>query len=168
MEAPTYLAAINAFKAYECTFKEVPTDDKGMIPEASKKSLKRRKMSSLFMSLPTSKTRQASAGLWNAVKPLWKSWQSMISPFWKITPMGNCAMKGQQIPRSLAWISAVRSWAWHLLQDILPRPAYRLAGLLPGYHASVRQGQAKCGLHSSAFDQAIIDRYMDEFSLMNM
>ena len=34
MEAPTYLAAINAFKAYECTFKEVPTDDKGMIPEA--------------------------------------------------------------------------------------------------------------------------------------
>ena len=39
MEAPTYLAAINAFKAYECTFKEVPTDDKGMIPEALEKIL---------------------------------------------------------------------------------------------------------------------------------
>lgn len=38
MEAPTYLAAINAFKAYECTFKEVPTDDKGMIPEALEKN----------------------------------------------------------------------------------------------------------------------------------
>ena len=33
MESPTYLAAINAFKAYQPVFKEVPTDEKGMIPE---------------------------------------------------------------------------------------------------------------------------------------
>lgn len=31
-ESPTYLAAISAFKAYECNFIEVPTDDEGMIP----------------------------------------------------------------------------------------------------------------------------------------
>lgn len=31
-ESPTYLAAISAFKAYGCKFKEVPTDDDGMIP----------------------------------------------------------------------------------------------------------------------------------------
>lgn len=30
-ESPTYLAAISAFKAYECDFIEVPTDDQGMI-----------------------------------------------------------------------------------------------------------------------------------------
>ncbi|WP_026888009.1 PLP-dependent aminotransferase family protein [Clostridium beijerinckii] len=30
-ESPTYLAAISAFKAYECNFIEVPTDDDGMI-----------------------------------------------------------------------------------------------------------------------------------------
>lgn len=30
-ESPTYLAAISAFKAYECEFIEVPTDDNGMI-----------------------------------------------------------------------------------------------------------------------------------------
>ncbi|MCK9171558.1 MAG: PLP-dependent aminotransferase family protein [Treponema sp.] len=30
-ESPTYLAAISAFKAYGCTFVEVPTDDDGMI-----------------------------------------------------------------------------------------------------------------------------------------
>jgi 2-aminoadipate transaminase len=30
-ESPTYLAAISAFKAYECNFIEVPTDDEGMI-----------------------------------------------------------------------------------------------------------------------------------------
>lgn len=32
-ESPTYLTAISAFKAYECKFIEVPTDNQGMIPE---------------------------------------------------------------------------------------------------------------------------------------
>ena len=36
-ESPTYLAAISAFKAYECEFIEVPTDEDGMIPEELKK-----------------------------------------------------------------------------------------------------------------------------------
>ena len=39
MESPTYLAAINAFKAYQPVFKEVPTDEKGMIPEELDKIL---------------------------------------------------------------------------------------------------------------------------------
>ncbi len=33
-ESPTYLAAISAFRAYGCSFKEVPTDDEGMLPDA--------------------------------------------------------------------------------------------------------------------------------------
>lgn len=32
-ESPSYLGAINAFKAYQCDFLEVPTDDNGMIIE---------------------------------------------------------------------------------------------------------------------------------------
>ncbi len=39
-ECPTYLAAISAFRAYSCRFKEVPTDDDGMIPEALEQILK--------------------------------------------------------------------------------------------------------------------------------
>lgn len=31
MESPSYLGAINAFRQYECTFVEVPTDENGMI-----------------------------------------------------------------------------------------------------------------------------------------
>ncbi|MFZ5968264.1 MAG: PLP-dependent aminotransferase family protein [Bacillota bacterium] len=38
-ESPSYLGAINAFKAYECKFVEVPTDDKGMIMEELEKVL---------------------------------------------------------------------------------------------------------------------------------
>lgn len=33
VESPSYLGAINAFKAYQCKFAEVPTDENGMIME---------------------------------------------------------------------------------------------------------------------------------------
>ena len=33
-ESPTYLAAISAFKAYGCSFIEIPTDDDGMVMDA--------------------------------------------------------------------------------------------------------------------------------------
>ena len=39
-ESPTYLAAISAFKAYECDFIEVPTDDEGMITSELENILK--------------------------------------------------------------------------------------------------------------------------------
>lgn len=38
-ESPSYLGALNAFKAYECEFVEVPTDDHGMIMEELEKVL---------------------------------------------------------------------------------------------------------------------------------
>lgn len=38
-ESPSYLGAINAFKAYECEFAEVPTDNDGMIMEDLEKIL---------------------------------------------------------------------------------------------------------------------------------
>ena len=38
-ESPTYLGAINAFRAYGPRFVEVPTDDAGMVPEALESAL---------------------------------------------------------------------------------------------------------------------------------
>ncbi|MBN2655971.1 MAG: PLP-dependent aminotransferase family protein [Spirochaetales bacterium] len=39
-ESPTYLGAVNAFRAYEGNFREVATDNEGMIPEDLEKALK--------------------------------------------------------------------------------------------------------------------------------
>lgn len=52
-ESPTYLAAISAFKAYECKFIEVPTDEKGMIPEKLEKILQTTKNIKLIYTIPT-------------------------------------------------------------------------------------------------------------------
>ena len=52
-ESPTYLAAITAFKAYECNFIEVPTDKDGMIVDELEKILKTTKNIKLIYTIPT-------------------------------------------------------------------------------------------------------------------
>ncbi|QEK13508.1 PLP-dependent aminotransferase family protein [Crassaminicella thermophila] len=51
-ESPSYLGAINAFKAYECKFAEVPTDDEGMIMEDLEKILEKTPRARLIYVIP--------------------------------------------------------------------------------------------------------------------
>jgi len=51
-ESPTYLAAISAFRAYECEFIEVPTDDDGMILEELERILERTKKVKIIYVIP--------------------------------------------------------------------------------------------------------------------
>lgn len=51
-ESPTYLAAISAFRAYECKFVEVETDSEGMIISALEKALKEHDAVKLIYVIP--------------------------------------------------------------------------------------------------------------------
>lgn len=51
-ESPTYLAAINAFKAYGAGFAEIPTDEDGMIMEELEKALQTGKVKFIYV-IPT-------------------------------------------------------------------------------------------------------------------
>jgi 2-aminoadipate transaminase len=51
-ECPTYLAAISAFRAYGCRFREVPTDDGGMLPGALEELLQSEKNAKLIYVIP--------------------------------------------------------------------------------------------------------------------
>ncbi|EKQ56416.1 MULTISPECIES: PLP-dependent aminotransferase family protein [unclassified Clostridium] len=51
-ESPTYLAAISAFKSYECSFIEVPTDDNGMISSELENILKTVRNIKLIYAIP--------------------------------------------------------------------------------------------------------------------
>lgn len=51
-ESPTYLAAISAFKAYECDFVEVPTDDNGMISNELENILQNTKNVKVIYAIP--------------------------------------------------------------------------------------------------------------------
>lgn len=52
-ESPTYLAAISAFKAYGCSFIEIPTDENGMDMNALESVLKNTKNVKLIYVIPT-------------------------------------------------------------------------------------------------------------------
>lgn len=52
MESPSYLGAINAFRLSGPTFKEVPTDEEGMIPEALEAILKEEKQVKMIYVIP--------------------------------------------------------------------------------------------------------------------
>ena len=51
-ESPTYLAAISAFRAYECEFIEVPTDDDGMISDELERILDNTKRVKIIYVIP--------------------------------------------------------------------------------------------------------------------
>lgn len=52
-ESPTYLSAIGAFRTFGARFKEVETDDSGMLPEALERALKETKGVKLIYVIPT-------------------------------------------------------------------------------------------------------------------
>ncbi|MEL7564853.1 MAG: PLP-dependent aminotransferase family protein [Dehalobacterium sp.] len=51
-ESPTYLAAISAFRAYDCEFLEVPTDNEGMIPEELERILEKTEKVKIIYVIP--------------------------------------------------------------------------------------------------------------------
>lgn len=52
-ESPTYLSAISAFRAYECDFKEIPTDDEGMLMDALEQVLQNTPRVKFIYVIPT-------------------------------------------------------------------------------------------------------------------
>ncbi len=52
-ESPTYIGAINAFRAYQPRFVDVPTDDDGMIPEELERCIRAAKHPKYIYAIPT-------------------------------------------------------------------------------------------------------------------
>ena len=166
MESPTYLAAINAFKAYQPEFKEVPTDDKGMIPEELDKILAATTNVKLIYVIPDF---QNPTGIcWSLERR--KAFMEVVSkyeiPVLEDNPYGELRYEGKTLP-SLQSLDTRE-----LVMDMGTFSKTFCPGLRIGWLAApmklmkefVKVKQS-ADLHTSAFDQAIIDRYMDEYSL---
>lgn len=166
IESPTYLAAINAFKAYQPEFKEVPTDDKGMIPEELDKILAATPNVKLIYVIPDF---QNPTGIcWSLERR--KAFMEVVSkyeiPVLEDNPYGELRYEGETLP-SLQSLDTKE-----LVMDMGTFSKTFCPGLRIGWLAApvklmkefVKVKQS-ADLHTSAFDQAIIDRYMDEYSL---
>ncbi len=97
-ESPTYLAAISAFKAYECRFIEVPTDKKGMIPEELERIIKTTPNVKLVYTIPT--FQNPTGVTWTLERR--KAVVSIANKYNKViiedNPYGELRFKGENLP----------------------------------------------------------------------
>ena len=166
IEAPTYLAAINAFKAYECTFKEVPTDDKGMIPEALEKILETTENVKLVYVITDFQNPTGICWPMERRKAFMEIMAKYDIPVLEDNPYGELRYEGTTNPSLLSMDQRGQVMGMGTFSKTFC-PGLRIGWLAcsPDIMPQFVKVKQSADLHSSAFDQAIIDRYMDEFSL---
>jgi 2-aminoadipate transaminase len=73
-ESPTYLGAINAFRAYRPRFVEVPTDDDGMVPAELERAIAGCRRPKLLYVIPN--FQNPSGRTWSLPRPAMAWWSS--------------------------------------------------------------------------------------------
>jgi 2-aminoadipate transaminase len=97
-ESPTYLAAITAFRAYGCRFREVPTDGDGMLMDALEETLYAEKRAKLIYVIPDFQNptgRTWSRARREALCRLARSHRVVIM---EDDPYGELRFEGEQLP----------------------------------------------------------------------
>ena len=166
MESPTYLAAINAFKAYQPVFKEVPTDDKGMIPEELDKILAETPRAKLIYVIPDFQNPTGICWSLERRQKFMEVVNKYNIPVLEDNPYGELRYEGETLPSLQSMDTKDLVMAMGTFSKTFC-PGLRIGWLaapvtLMKEFVKVKQS---ADLHTSAFDQAIIDRYMDEYSL---
>lgn len=164
LESPSYLGAINAFRAYEPTFLEVETDDDGMLPEALEKALQQAKRPKFIYVIPD--FQNPTGRTWSLVrrKKLIEMAEKYSVAIVEDNPYGELRFEGDALP-------TVKSLDRQGLVIYLGTFSKTLCpGMRVGWMAAnpifrdkftlVKQG---ADLHSSTISQMQIDRLLDSF-----
>lgn len=97
-ESPSYLGAINAFKAYQCQFIEVETDDNGMIIEDLERKLENHSNVKMIYVIPD--FQNPSGRSWNLErrKELLRVAKRFNLPILEDNPYGELRFEGEMLP----------------------------------------------------------------------
>jgi len=97
-ESPSYLGAINAFKAYDCQFAEVPTDDDGMIMEELDKILANTKNVKMIYVIPDFQNPSGRTWSLERRKGLLELASKYELPIVEDNPYGELRFEGERLP----------------------------------------------------------------------
>ena len=166
MESPTYLAAINAFKAYEPEFMQMPTDGEGVIPEELDKILAKTANVKLIYVIPDFQNPTGICWTMERRKGFMEVINKYNIPVLEDNPYGELRYEGERLPSLMSMDTK------GLVMGMGTFSKTFCPGLRVGWitaPSEVYKEFVKCkqsaDLHTSAFDQAIINRYMDEYDL---
>jgi len=165
-ESPSYLGAINAFNAYEPTFKEVPTDGDGIIPE---------ELAKILATTPNCKFIYVIPEFQNPTGISWKperrnKFMEVINkynlPVLEDNPYGELRYEGEHQPT----LRSMDTKGLVMFMGTFSKtfcPGLRLGWLAadPKILKEFIKIKQSADLHTSNFDQAIVDAYLEKYDL---
>ena len=166
MESPSYLGAVNAFKACEPTFVEVPTDDYGMIPEELEKILATTENVKMIYVIPD--FQNPSGKTWSLKRR--EHFMEIVNkyeiPVIEDNPYGELRFEGEYLP-SLKSMDTKDLVIFLGTMSKVFCPGLRIgwvcapSAILAKYNF-VKQG---ADLQVSSFDQMLASKFMDMYDL---
>jgi len=97
-ESPSYLGAINAFKAYEGTFREIETDEHGMVMEDLEKALIEAKNVKMIYVIPDFQNPSGRTWSLERRKGLIELANKYNKPVIEDNPYGDLIFEGEKLP----------------------------------------------------------------------
>ena len=166
MESPSYLGAVNAFKACEPNFIEVPTDDYGMIPEELERILETTENVKLIYVIPD--FQNPSGKTWSMKRR--EHFMELINkyeiPVIEDNPYGDLRFEGEYLPSLKSMDTKDLVIFLGTLSKVFC-PGLRIGwvcapdAILAKYNF-VKQG---ADLQVSSFDQMLASKFMDMYDL---
>ncbi len=162
MESPSYLGAINAFRAYEPRFVEVETDSFGMIPEALEEELKKARHPKFIYVIPD--FQNPTGRTWSLQRR--KALVNLASRYGVLVvednPYGELRYEGEMLPS----VKSLDSEGWVVYLGTFSKtlcPGMRIGWIaahrnLLNKLLLVKQG---ADLHTSTISQMQINRYIE-------
>ncbi len=166
-ESPSYLGALNAFNAYEPDFIEVPTDDGGLIPAELDKILANNKKCKFIYVIPD--FQNPTGRTWSLERR--KEFMEVINkynlPVVEDNPYGELRYEGEILPSLTSMDTKGLVMFLGTFSKVFC-PGLRL-GWVAGKDKSVIDEFVKikqsADLHTSNFDQGVVDAFMDTYDL---
>lgn len=167
VESPSYLGAINAFKACEPTFVEVPTDDHGMIPEELDKILATTKNVKMIYVIPD--FQNPTGKTWSLERR--QKFMELINkyeiPVIEDNPYGELRFEGEFLP-SLKSMDTKDLVIFLGTMSKIFAPGLRIGWVcstnaeILGKYNFIKQG---ADLQSSTIDQLIANQFLEDNDL---
>ena len=166
MESPSYLGAINAFKACEPTFMEVPTDEDGMVMEELEKILATTENVKMIYVIPD--FQNPTGKTWSLERR--HKFMDIINkyeiPVIEDNPYGELRFEGTNMP-SLKSLDTKDLVVFLGTCSKILAPGLRIGWICASKENLVKYNFIKQGadLQSSTIDQLIADRFLDMYDL---
>ncbi|MCD8199037.1 MAG: PLP-dependent aminotransferase family protein [Phascolarctobacterium sp.] len=165
-ESPSYLGALNAFNAYEPVFKEVPTDEGGLIPEELDKILETTPKCKFIYVIPDFQNPTGRTWTMERRKKFMEVVNKHNLPVLEDNPYGELRYEGEILPSLKSMDTKGLVMFLGTFSKIFC-PGLRLGWIAA--ENSVLQEFVKvkqsADLHSSNFDQGVADAYMENYDL---